>query len=74
MEIDMTYGEDLIEDIAENMLIGLGCNTEANQMYLTERLEELVSYVKQLLAEKDVILEPLKNMTSIEDDRDTIEL
>lgn len=52
MEIDMTYGEDTIDDIAEMMLIGLGCNTEANQDFLVARLEELVSYVTELCAEK----------------------
>ncbi len=53
-ELDTEYGEDSMETIAENILIGLGCNTEANHEYLFLRLEELVSYVTELCAEKAV--------------------
>ncbi len=68
------YGEDSIETISENILIGLGCNTEANHVYLAIRLEELVGYVTELCAEKTVKNALLGKIASIEDDRDTIEL
>lgn len=66
------YGDDTIEVITEDILIGLGCNTEANQMYLVERLEELVSYVTQLCAEKAVLMDLTKKSGPPEGDVGTI--
>ncbi len=63
-ELDTEYGEDSIDTIAENILVGLGCNTEANHEYLFLRLEELVSYVTELCAEKAVKIQLAKKTTS----------
>jgi hypothetical protein len=77
METNTEYGEDSIETISQDILIGLGCNTEANHDYLYLRLVELVSYVTELAAEKaaDRVLE-VQGIKSgpIEADRDNIEL
>lgn len=54
MEIDTDYDEASLEDIAQDVLQGLGCNTEANREYLFLRLEELVSHVVALCAEKAI--------------------
>lgn len=71
MEID---SEDKIETIAENILIGLGANTEANRIYLVLHLEELVTHVVELCAEKALKMGLSKKSTSPDDNRDTIEL
>ena len=66
--------EDSIETIAENILVGLGANTEANSIYLVMHLEELVSNVIELCAEKAIKMHLAKTTSPPDADRDTIEL
>ncbi len=75
--VDTEYGDDSLETITEDILLGLGCNTLANNDYLYTRLVELVSYVTGLAAEqatKRVLDLRGVETGSIDGNRDTIEL
>lgn len=74
METNNGYDEATLDDITENILIGLGNNTEANHEYLFLRLEELVSHVVELCAEKAIKMKLSKKTSPPEANRDTIEL
>ncbi len=72
--IDKDYDDASLDEISEDILLGLGCNTEANQEYLFLRLEELVSHVIELCAEKAIKMKLAKKKLPPDADRDTIEL
>ena len=74
MTTNEEYSEDSLETIAEDILIGLGCNTEANHEYLFLRLEELVSHVVELCAQKSIKMKLANKNLPPDADRDTIEL
>ncbi len=73
--METNIGEKQLEELAEDILIGIGHNTEANREYVTTWLEDITSYVTELCAvqikEKYTLTE---KVGSIDANRDTIEL